>query len=301
MDILDYGKCANPAWWLKQIGECDWSAGQHLYTLLREDRLQGEYGENAQLLLLADGPKLAAFCTYAEKDDIPDTELTPWLGFVYTYPDYRGRRLTGKLICRVKELARNDGYDALYIATGETGLYEKYGAEYITAMKDRRGGDSRIYRMDAYGFYGSAASGTVKARNADYPGIGTPRDLYRVLWRLWTRETCTPRMRADWTEENRTLGQCAITAFLAQDIFGGRVWGIPLEDGGFHCFNVTDGAVFDLTSEQFAGKDLDYSLRHEQLRHDHFMREEKRERYETLKEALKNAVKEKQAETGRRV
>ena len=286
MDILDYERSVRPEWWLKQIADCDWIAGPHLAALLSEGRFHSLYGENARVLLLADGTKLAAFCTYAEKDDIPDTDLTPWLGYVYTFPDYRGRRLMGRLICRAKELARNDGHETLWVATNETGLYEKYGAQYFGDMKDRRGGDSRIYRMDTYGFYGHEKA-DARARTGGFPGIETPKDLYRALWPLWTKETCTPRMRGDWTEENRTVGQCAITAFLAQDIFGGKVWGIPLEDGGWHCYNDVDGCVFDLTSEQFGSRQLDYARRNEQLRHDHFMKTEKRERYETLKEALK--------------
>ena len=131
----------------------------------------------------------------------------------------------------------------------------------------------------------------VKARTDEYPGIETPKDLYRVLWHVWSKETCTARMREDWTEENATLGQCTITAFLAQDIFGGRVWGVPLEDGNFHCFNAVENRIFDLTSEQFGDRKLDYSLRYEQLRHDHFMKPGKRERYEALKEALKQELK----------
>ena len=292
MDILDLERTVKPEWWLKQIADCDWAAGPYLYTLLKEDRFHALCGETARVLLLVDGTKLASFCTYAEQDDIPDTDLTPWMGFVYTHPDYRGRRLMGKLICRAKELARDHRYDALYISTGETGLYEKYGAEYITNKTDRRGGDSRIYRMDTYGFFGHETAADVKAKTAEYPGIETPKDLYRVLWPLWTRETCAPRMREDWTEENRTLGQCSITAFLAQDIFGGRVWGIPLAEGGWHCYNIVDGRVFDLTSEQFGDRELDYTLRHEQMRHDHFMKPEKRERYEVLRTALKRKTEE---------
>ena len=286
MDILDYERTVKPDWWLKQMAGCDWGGGHFLYTVLTENRFHALYGEKTRLLILADGTKLVSFCTYAEKDDIPDSDLTPWMGFVYTHPDYRGRRLMGKLISRVKELARNDGYETLYIATGEIGLYEKYGAEYLTDGKDMRGGTSRIYRMDTYGFYGHETA-DVKARTAEYPGIVTPKDLYRALWPLWTRETCTARMRDSWTEENRTVGQCAVTAFLAQDIFGGRVWGIPLPDGGVHCFNAADDCVFDLTSDQFGDQQLDYTLRYEQLRYNHFKQPGKRERYEALKEALR--------------
>ena len=290
MDILDYESTVRPEWWLKQIGDCDWVAAQYLHTLLAENRFHEICGEKARLLLLTDGTKLVSFCTYAEKDDIPDTELAPWMGFVYTRPEYRGRRFLGKLIPRVKKLARDDGYETFWISTGEKGLYEKYGAEYVTDMTDVRGGDSRIYRMETYGFYGWKKA-DVKARTDEYPGIETPKDLYRILWHVWSKETCTARMREDWTEENATLGQCTITAFLAQDIFGGRVWGVPLEDGNFHCFNAIGDCVFDLTSEQFGDRELDYTLRYEQLRHDHFMKPGKRERYEALKEALKQELK----------
>ena len=72
----------------------------------------------------------------------------------------------------------------------------------------------------------------------EYKGIHTPIDLYDALSEIWCADTCAPRMRQNWTRENRTLGQCSITAFLAQDIFGGKVYGVPRPDGNFHCYNV---------------------------------------------------------------
>ena len=285
MDILDLESTVSPDWWIRQLTDCDWTAGHFLYTLLQENRFHERYGKKARVLLLTDGTKLASFCSYAEKDEIPDTELKPWLGFVYTYPEYRGRRLMGKLISRVKELAREDGYDALYVSTREEGLYEKYGAEYVADMKDTWGEESRVFRMNTYGFYGWE-NALVPSQTAEYPGIRTPRDLYNALWHVWKKETCAPRMQQDWCGENRTLGQCSITAFLAQDIFGGKVWGVPLADGGYHCFNAAGDCVFDLTSEQFGDEKLDYSLLHEQTREEHFRKKEKEARYEELKAGL---------------
>ena len=84
-------------------------------------------------------------------------------------------------------------------------------------------------------------------------GIDTPLDLYGKLSQIWCAETCAPRLRARWTPENRTLGQCSITAFLVQDLFGGQVYGILRPGGNYHCYNVVGGHVFDLTSEQFGG------------------------------------------------
>ena len=134
--------------------------------------------------------------------------------------------------------------------------------------------------MKTYRFYGWQ-----KADIEDERGL-TPRDYYDLLSSVWSRMTCAPRMREKWSEENKTLGQCSITAFLMQDIYGGEVYGVPLGDGNFHCFNVVGDRLFDLTSEQFGGVALDYSLSHKQSREIHFAKKEKEERYLLLKAEL---------------
>ena len=120
----------------------------------------------------------------------------------------------------------------------------------------------------------------------------TPRDYYDILSKIWCRYTCAPRLRESWSEDNKTLGQCSITAFLIQDIFGGRVYGIQRPGGNYHCFNDVDGCVFDLTSEQFGEEVLNYEDSREQLREVHFQKEEKKERYEYLKKEVKAVLKE---------
>ena len=134
------------------------------------------------------------------------------------------------------------------------------------------------------GFFGSEKS-TMTAETG-LPGIHTPRDLYRVLLHCWSAETCASRMRPHWTPENPTLGQCSITAFLVQDLFGGEVCGVPLKGGFYHCYNVIDGCAFDLTSEQFGDEILNYENNPEQYRAQHFSIPEKRERYAKLWAAL---------------
>ena len=124
----------------------------------------------------------------------------------------------------------------------------------------------------------------------DYPGICTPLDLYEILSGIWCADTCAPRMRENWTPENKTLGQCSITAFLTQDLFGGEVYGVLREGGNYHCYNKVGEYVFDLTSEQFGDEKLDYSGNTLQLRDVHFSKAEKKERYEFLKRKLKEYV-----------
>ena len=134
-------------------------------------------------------------------------------------------------------------------------------------------------------FWGSKQA-DVQAITGEYKGIHTPADLYDALSEIWCADTCAPRMRQNWSPENKTLGQCSITAFLAQDIFGGKVYGVPRSDGNYHCYNVVGEVKFDLASEQFGDEVLVYEGNPEQFREVHFAKEEKKLRYEYLKEQL---------------
>ena len=138
----------------------------------------------------------------------------------------------------------------------------------------------------SYSFYGWGTA-LVPPANNEFKGIDTPQRLYDALSGIWCEYTCAPRLRNKWSKENITLGQCSITAFLAQDIFGGKVYGILRPGGNYHCYNVIGDVVFDLTSEQFGDEKLDYTDNPEQFREVHFAKDEKCERYEYLREKLK--------------
>ncbi len=139
------------------------------------------------------------------------------------------------------------------------------------------------YNMD-YKFYGWNTP-EVKPINKKYNKIKNQRDLYDILSTIWCKDTCAPRMQDRWTSDNKTLGQCSITAFLVQDIFGGDVYGVRLDDGNYHCYNIVNGIKFDLTSEQF-DHELIYDDKYEQKRDVHFSKLEKYERYKYLSKKL---------------
>ena len=140
----------------------------------------------------------------------------------------------------------------------------------------------------SYKFYGNTVTCTADCK--EYAKVRTVRDMYDLMTKVWCEYSCAPRYRGEWSKENMTLGQCSITSFLVQDIFGGRVYGVPLEEGGYHCYNEVDGQVFDLTSEQFGDKKLVYNLENEQFREEHFKSEEKKARYEYIAEELKKLM-----------
>lgn len=128
----------------------------------------------------------------------------------------------------------------------------------------------------------------VKPTNLEYSNIENQYKLYDLLNKCWSKETCAPRLRDKWGDDNKTCGQCSITAFLVQDIFGGEVYGIDTPSGT-HCFNKIGDIIFDLTSEQFGtNPKLKYILDNPQTRETHFLKQEKYERYLFLKNKLKS-------------
>ncbi len=148
MEIKEFYSIENKKYWLEQIKKSDWGAGQYLYELLSREQLKTLCGETTRVLLLTEEETLVSFCTLAEQDDIRNPEFSPWIGFVYTFPQYRGKRHMGKLLERAYAIAKEEGAKKIYISTNETGLYEKYGYTFYRIMKDIENEDSRVYNID---------------------------------------------------------------------------------------------------------------------------------------------------------
>lgn len=145
MNVIEYFASDRREYWLEEIGKSDWSAGQFLHKLIKSGELQNFIGENAKVLLLVEGDELVSFCTFAEKDDIQPTDLTPWIGFVYTFPQRRGQHCFGKLLEEIGNIAKAENINKAYISTNHVGLYEKYGCEFYGTMTAVDGEQSRVY------------------------------------------------------------------------------------------------------------------------------------------------------------
>ena len=145
MEIICFHDSDRQAHWLQEIKRSDWGPGALLHRLLSEDKFFDAVGNGSKVLMLTDGDELISYCTYALWDDIQPTELTPWMGFIYTFPEHRGHRYAGLLMAEVERLAKAEGVAEVYISTNHVGLYEKYGCEFVTMMNDMEGIPSRVY------------------------------------------------------------------------------------------------------------------------------------------------------------
>lgn len=142
--------------------------------------------------------------------------------------------------------------------------------------------------MKKYSFYGSDSQ-SVHPINPLFKQIKDQRHLYELLNDIWSIQSCTPRLRKEWSTDNKTCGQCSITCLLVQDIFGGEIYGVQV-DGNIHSFSKVGNVIFDLTSEQFKGVKLDYSLNNPISREFHLSNPDKKERYLYLLSELKKKL-----------
>lgn len=93
--------------------------------------------------------------------------------------------------------------------------------------------------------------GQIKRLKPGHPKMNTIDDVYTVLRKAWSKETAYPSCQSEWVPSDPSYGQCAVTAMLVHDMFGGTIHRIRVSGGGTHYFNKIDGHYIDLTIEQF--------------------------------------------------
>lgn len=106
-------------------------------------------------------------------------------------------------------------------------------------------------------YYGDEYSKSIQRQNGKNVRIKNIDELFALLLKAWCRETAYPSCQKDYDKENDpTYGQCAITATLVYDMFGGTIHRVRVSGGGTHYFNKIDGHYYDLTRDQFDLYDL---------------------------------------------
>ena len=144
MNIVNYFENEYQATLIEKISQCDWSATRFLVELLKKGAFHETLGGWGELYILMDGEDLVSFATFTGQDSVRDESLTPWIGFVYTVPEYRGQRYAGRILTHAEAQAASRGYSKIYIATDHVGLYEKYGYSYQENRIDCWGSDQRV-------------------------------------------------------------------------------------------------------------------------------------------------------------
>lgn len=96
--------------------------------------------------LCVDGDKIIGGMGVIENDFHDRKDLSPNVCAVYTEPEYRGQGIAGRLLDFTVEDMRSKGISPIYLVTGHTGFYERYGWEfYCMAQGDGEEEPTRLY------------------------------------------------------------------------------------------------------------------------------------------------------------
>lgn len=130
---------------LQALRRCDWEAADFLLRLLEDGTFAETLGGKGRLFFLLDGETVVSFLTLTDQDCVAAPDMTPWIGFVFTFPEYRGKDNIGILLDHARKCTALDGVPFVFLATNHTGPYEKYGFAFLGNRKGIHGEESRLY------------------------------------------------------------------------------------------------------------------------------------------------------------
>lgn len=120
-----------------------WGVPEEAYIECMTDNLNGatEYG----WYLCADGNRIVGGLGVIENDFHDRKDLTPNVCAVYTEEAYRGKGIAGRLLNMAVDDLRSKGVSPVYLVTGHTGFYERYGWEFLCMVQGD--GEEHMSRM----------------------------------------------------------------------------------------------------------------------------------------------------------
>ena len=76
----------------------------------------------------------------------------------------------------------------------------------------------------------------------------------KAITKSWAQDTAYYKDAPHWTPNNPAIGQCAVTALLFNEFFGGTIYSGVSNGGIMHFWNTKFGFKIDLTKQQFSNK-----------------------------------------------
>lgn len=93
--------------------------------------------------------RLRGSAQWLKRDELPEEyPFSPFIGFVFVSEQYRGKRLSERMIREAAAYVSTLGYQKLYIMSGEIGLYEKYGLVKLGEYETIYRGTDQLFVMN---------------------------------------------------------------------------------------------------------------------------------------------------------
>ena len=129
---------------LKFVETCSWDeAKEHIAGLVRN----WELSDWETMFVAKVGGKIVGMASVMKEDYYPAHEIFPWVSCIFVSEDYRGHRISGKLIDFANDYLRGCGFTKSYISAPveNAGLYEHYGYSFVREITNYGGDDDLLY------------------------------------------------------------------------------------------------------------------------------------------------------------
>ena len=128
---------------LSFIENCSYEAKDHIAGLVRN----WEFTDWETMFAAKVDGKVVGMASALKEDYYPLPELFPWVSCIFVSEEYRGQRISGKLIDFANEYLKDIGFDVSYIPTSpdNIGLYEHYGYSFVKEITNYGGDNDLLY------------------------------------------------------------------------------------------------------------------------------------------------------------
>ena len=120
---------------------CSWSAGKSLAHNMQAD----VFSDWERVVVAHTEGRICGYCTVTKTDCIPNVRYTPYIGYIFVGEEFRGNRLSQKLILHAIEYLRKIGFHQVYLVSDHENLYEKYGFSVVDRALAPWGSIEKIY------------------------------------------------------------------------------------------------------------------------------------------------------------
>lgn len=130
---------------LRFVEGCSWlEAREHIAWLLRT----WAFTDWEAMFVALKGSRIAGMTSVMKADYYPLPEIYPWISSVFVAEEFRGQRLSERLIAHANRYVRELGFARSYIPSEHVGLYERYGYHYLREIRNDGGGVDHLYAKE---------------------------------------------------------------------------------------------------------------------------------------------------------
>ncbi len=129
---------------IKYARDCSWQGTGSFFA----DCLEGNAFDSTEKIVAAyDDGRIIGFAALVKESCVEDTELMPWLDFLFVDEKYRNKGIAKAMSDYLFQSAQNDGIDKVYLCTvSHKAMYEKLG--FVNLYKTKINADDECYVME---------------------------------------------------------------------------------------------------------------------------------------------------------